>query len=137
MDHLFLKLGLCGYCREMVNISYFQHKWNAGMAATFAQEALTTQYSQSELLKNWALSHCLALVYKDDVVKNDARATASAYLEYGKQSVEIYHEIDEIAKKYSGLKYNGSISSDFNTMKCIDFIHDRELNELIKRRVEK
>lgn len=57
--------------------------------------------------------------------------------EYGKQSVEIYHEIDEIAKKYSGLKYNGSISSDFNTMKCIDFIHDRELNELIKRRVEK
>ncbi|MDI5815834.1 type VI secretion system amidase immunity protein Tai4, partial [Salmonella enterica] len=23
------------------------------------------------------------------------------------------------------------------TMKCIDFIHDRELNELIKRRVEK
>ncbi|EDS8404695.1 hypothetical protein CNQ66_004582, partial [Salmonella enterica subsp. enterica serovar Berta] len=54
-----------------------------------------------------------------------------------KQSVEIYHEIDEIAKKYSGLKYNGSISSDFNTMKCIDFIHDRELNELIKRRVEK
>ncbi|HGB0087860.1 TPA: hypothetical protein ACIT09_004353, partial [Salmonella enterica subsp. enterica serovar Saintpaul] len=22
-------------------------------------------------------------------------------------------------------------------MKCIDFIHDRELNELIKRRVEK
>ncbi|MGS8546850.1 T6SS amidase immunity protein Tai4 family protein, partial [Salmonella enterica] len=42
-----------------------------------------------------------------------------------------------IAKKYSGLKYNGSISSDFNTMKCIDFIHDRELNELIKRRVEK
>ncbi|EAV0725245.1 TPA: T6SS amidase immunity protein Tai4 family protein, partial [Salmonella enterica subsp. enterica serovar Typhimurium] len=82
---------------------------------SFAQEALTTQYSQSELLKNWALSHCLALVYKDDVVKNDARATASAYLEYGKQSVEIYHEIDEIAKKYSGLKYNGSISSDFNT----------------------
>lgn len=50
---------------------------------SFAQEALTTQYSQSELLKNWALSHCLALVYKDDVVKNDARATASAYLEYG------------------------------------------------------
>ncbi len=39
-----------GYCREMVNISY-QHKWNAGMAAILAQEALTTQYSQSELLK--------------------------------------------------------------------------------------
>ncbi|MDI8106834.1 FGGY family carbohydrate kinase, partial [Salmonella enterica subsp. enterica serovar Anatum] len=31
---------------------------------SFAQEALTTQYSQSELLKNWALSHCLALVYE-------------------------------------------------------------------------
>lgn len=137
MDHLFLKLGHCGYCREMVNISYFQHKWNAGMAAILCTRSIDHTIFTVGTLKNWALSHCLALVYKDDVVKNDARATASAYLEYGKQSVEIYHEIDEIAKKYSGLKYNGSISSDFNTMKCIDFIHDRELNELIKRRVEK
>ncbi|MEA7581123.1 type VI secretion protein, partial [Salmonella enterica subsp. enterica serovar Anatum] len=52
-------------------------KWNT-VLVTAHEEALTTQYSQSELLKNWALSHCLALVYKDDVVKNDARATASA-----------------------------------------------------------
>uniref|UniRef100_UPI003298F5A0 T6SS amidase immunity protein Tai4 family protein n=1 Tax=Salmonella enterica TaxID=28901 RepID=UPI003298F5A0 len=55
----------------------------------------------------------------------------------GKQSVETSHEIDQIAQKYSGLKSNGSISPHLNTMKCIDFIHDSELNELIKRRAEK
>ncbi|WP_412098481.1 type VI secretion system amidase immunity protein Tai4 [Enterobacter sp.] len=104
---------------------------------SYAQEALTREYSQPELLRNWALSHCLALVYKNDAVKNDASATASAYLEYGKQSLETYHEIDEIAKKYAELKYTGSIASEFNTMKCIDFIHGRELNELIHRRVGK
>lgn len=102
MDHLFLKLGLCGYCHEMVNISYFQHKWNAGMATIFCTRSIDHTIFTVGTLKNWALSHCLALVYKDDVVKNDARATASAYLEYGKQSVEIYHEIDEIAKNIQG-----------------------------------
>lgn len=86
----------------MVNISYFQHKWNAGMAAILCTRSIDHTIFTVGTLKNWALSHCLALVYKDDVVKNDARATASAYLEYGKQSVEIYHEIDEIAKNIQG-----------------------------------
>ncbi|WP_312701902.1 T6SS amidase immunity protein Tai4 family protein, partial [Escherichia coli] len=95
------------------------------------------KYSQSELLRNWALSHCLSLVYKNDAVQDDARATASAYLEYGQQPVEIYREIDAIARKYASLKYDGSIASDFSTMKCIDFIHGNELDELISRSVKK
>lgn len=41
--------GLCGL--QICQLSY-------------AQEALTEKYSQSELLRNWALSHCLSLVYK-------------------------------------------------------------------------
>ncbi len=109
-------LGLCGL--QICQLSY-------------AQEALTEKYSQSELLRNWALSHCLSLVYKNDAVQDDARATASAYLEYGQQPVEIYREIDAIARKYASLKYDGSIASDFSTMKCIDFIHGNELDELI------
>lgn len=104
--------------------------------SSYAYDELTTKYSQSELLTNWALSHCLSIVYKDDAIKDDASATASAYLEYGKQPVEIYHEIDRIAKKYVGLKYGGSISSDFATMKCIDFIHGKELRNLIERSVK-
>lgn len=104
---------------------------------SYAREALTEKYSQSELLHNWALSHCLSLVYKNDAVQDDARATASAYLEYGQQPVEIYREIDAIARKYASLKYDGSIASDFSTMKCIDFIHGNELDELISRSVKK
>ena len=114
--------GLCGL--QICQLSY-------------AQEALTEKYSQSELLRNWALSHCLSLVYKNDAVQDDARATASAYLEYGQQPVEIYREIDAIARKYASLKYDGSIESDFSTMKCIDFIHGNELDELISRSVKK
>ncbi|EOA0398554.1 TPA: T6SS amidase immunity protein Tai4 family protein [Shigella flexneri] len=49
----------------------------------------------------------------------------------------MYREIDAIARKYVSLKYDGSIASDFSTMKCIDFIHGNELDELISRSVKK
>ena len=102
-----------------------------------AQEPLTSEYSQATLLENWALSRCLALVYKDDTVQKDGEASASAYLEYGKQPIEIYHIIDAILNKYINSEYGGSIPSEFNTMKCIDFIHGMELKNLIGRSIEK
>ena len=132
MEHLFLKSESCGYYHEMAEINILGPLWATEICQlSYAQEALTEKYSQSELLRNWALSHCLSLVYKNDAVQDDARATASAYLEYGQQPVEIYREIDAIARKYASLKYDGSIASDFSTMKCMDFIHGNELDELI------
>lgn len=101
-----------------------------------AQDSLISKYTQATLLENWALSHCLALVYKDDTVRKDAEASASAYLEYGKQPIEFYHQIDVILNKYINSEYGGSISSEFNTMKCIDFIHGVELKKLIDRSIE-
>lgn len=91
----------------------------------------TEHYSQDMLLKNWALSRCLAKSYDDKTVRNDANATASAYLEYGKQSIEVYNQLDELVDKYVSLTYSGSVKYDFNTMKCIDLYHSKELQEMV------
>lgn len=92
--------------------------------------SMTEEYSQKTLLKNWALSVCLGMVSNVAETRADANATASAYLEYGRQPLEAYDEVRKLAEGYAGRKYGGSVKSEFNTMKCIDLFHSKELDEI-------
>lgn len=103
------------------------------MAMQTCAEPATERYSQVELLKNWALSHCLAQVAKDADTKADADATASAYLEFGRQPLEAYEALGQLTSTYTGRIYSGTVESEFNTMKCIDLFHSSELNRLVKK----
>ena len=102
-----------------------------------AQESQIRSYSQKTLLKNWALSRCLAQVAADSAAKDDANATAGAYLEFGKQPLEAYEELGRLVDEYAGRTYHGSVESSFNTMKCIDLFHSRELDRLTVRLLRK
>ncbi|MFT4171044.1 MAG: T6SS amidase immunity protein Tai4 family protein [Rhodocyclaceae bacterium] len=97
------------------------------------------EYSQKTLLKNWALSVCLAGVAKDEWHREDANASASAYLEFGRQPIEAYEELRDLASKYEARIYShsSSVKSELNTMKCIDLFHSKELNALATQWVKK
>lgn len=96
-------------------------------------QSATETYSQKTLLKNWALSVCLATVFKDTHTREDANATASAYLEFGRQPIEAYDALRKLAEQYANRRYAGSIKSDFNTMKCVDLFHSKELDSLTSK----
>lgn len=91
------------------------------------------RYSQKTLLKNWALSVCLAQVAHSVRDRDDANAAASAYLEFGHQPIEAYDALRALARRYATRTYRGSIPASFNTMKCIDLFHSRELDTLVDR----
>ncbi|WP_198294788.1 T6SS amidase immunity protein Tai4 family protein [Burkholderia ubonensis] len=91
------------------------------------------RYSQKTLLKNWALSVCLAQVAHDARDRGDANAAASAYLEFGHQPIEAYDALRTLAQRYANRKYSGSIPASFNTMKCIDLFLSQELDTLADR----
>ncbi|WP_082485892.1 MULTISPECIES: T6SS amidase immunity protein Tai4 family protein [unclassified Acidovorax] len=95
--------------------------------------AQTSQYSQKTLLKNWALSICLAQVAQDERTAQDAASTAGAYLEFGHQDLVVYEQIRALVAKYVALQYGGSVPSEFKTMKCIDLFHSKELDQLTAR----
>lgn len=97
-----------------------------------AQPAPSVQYSQKTLLKNWTLSRCLAQAGGGSF-KADASASASAYLEFGKQPLEAYEQLSELIEKRLDGTYRGSIESRFDTMKCIDLFHSPELDELTSK----
>lgn len=92
----------------------------------------TARYSQRALLKNWALSACLATIAKSPADREDANATASAYLEFGNQPIEAYQALGKLVERYAGRTYSGSIASEFNTMKCIDLYHSDALESLVE-----
>jgi len=91
------------------------------------------RYSQKTLLKNWALSVCLAQVAHSVRDREDANAAASAYLEFGHQPIEAYDALRALARRYAARTYRGSIPALFNTMKCIDLFHSREFDTLVDR----
>lgn len=97
----------------------------------------TSTYSQKTLLKNWALSICLAQVTQDERTTKDAGSTASAYMEFGKQDLVVYDELRTLVTKYVARRYSGSVPSEFNTMKCIDLFHSKELDRLTTKAVRK
>ncbi len=98
---------------------------------------MTAKYDQKTFLKNWALSVCLAQVAKDEKTAEDAGITASAYLEFGHQGIEAYEELRKLVSKFKNLKYEGSVKSEYNTMKCIDLFHSKDLDQLTSRLVRK
>lgn len=97
----------------------------------------TSKYTQKTLLKNWALSICLAQAAQDERTAKDAGSTAGAYLEFGKQDLAVYDELRALVAKYVDLKYGGSVQSEFNTMKCIDLFHSKELDRLTTKATAK
>lgn len=110
-----------------------QSGWVRAEEAKSYSEPETAKYSQRTLLKNWALSVCLAKVANDEQTKADANATAGAYLEFGRQPIKAYEAIHRLVDQYAARKYAGSIASEFNTMKCIDLFQSRELNRIVVR----
>lgn len=100
------------------------------MSATSVAGELPPKYSQKALLKNWAVTRCLAEAYSDQTSKDDANASAAAYLERGKQPMEAYEKLDELAIRYAKLNYGSVSGSRLNTMKCIDLFNSKELDEL-------
>jgi hypothetical protein len=109
----------------------------SSVSATATATPQTSKYSQKTLLKNWALSICLAQINQDERMSKDAASTAGAYLEFGRQDLSVYEEIRTVVAKYVSLQYGGSVPSQFNTMKCIDLFHSSELDRLTTKAVKK
>jgi type VI secretion system (T6SS) amidase immunity protein Tai4 len=91
------------------------------------------EYSPAQHLKNFALSACIADGYKSDEVMMDSKAAAGGYLELGRLPYEAYEEAASLGKKFLTKEYRSSSGEKLTLMKCIDFFHSQELEQLAKK----
>jgi protease II len=96
-------------------------------------------YTPTQYLKNYALSACIAGGYKEaKAVNEDAGAAASGYLELGSFSIDAYNEAWALSRKFLAKEYLSKDSGQKLTlMKCIDFYHSKELDQLAKKYARK
>lgn len=85
---------------------------------------------EKQLYKNWVLSRCVSYIANNQVTRQDALNTASAYLEVSSLPVESFVQAEPLIKKYIEANYQGSIPGGFELKKCIDLFSADELDSL-------
>ena len=91
------------------------------------------EYSPIQYLKNFALSACIADGYKSDEVIKDSKAAAGGYLELSSLPYEAYEEAALLGRKFLAKEYQSISGEKLTLMKCIDFFHSQELEQLAKK----
>ncbi|HEY1545433.1 MAG TPA: T6SS amidase immunity protein Tai4 family protein [Xanthobacteraceae bacterium] len=119
--------------RVVTAILFFVVSFTAGASAADVRAA----YSPAQYLKNFALSVCISEGYKSDEVVNDSRAAAGGYLELGSFPFEAYEDVATLGRTFLAKEYRGVSGQHLTLMKCIDFFHSQELDQLTKRYIKK
>lgn len=90
-------------------------------------------YSPVEYLKNYALSSCVADGYRTREVMSDAVAAANGYKELGSLGIDAYNEAAILGRNFLAKNYVGQSGEKLVLMKCIDFYHSKELDNLARK----
>ena len=101
--------------------------------AALAGPVAQSRDSQQRVLKNWTLAHCLAQSAPDGPGKQDAVASAAAYLEQGKQPIEAYEQLGALVTSALADPKSGSVPSSYKTKTCIDLFNGQQLDKAVKR----
>jgi hypothetical protein len=91
------------------------------------------EYSPIQYLKNFALSTCIGDGYKSDEVAKDSRAAAGGYLELGHLPLAAYEAAASLGKQFLAREYQSASGEKLTLMKCIDFFHSKELDQLARK----
>jgi hypothetical protein len=96
-------------------------------------------YTQAQYFKNYALTACLGdgLGAISEKVKIETADVEGAYLELGSFYIESYQEAVELGRTFLAKKYKNKHWKKLTIMKCIDFFHSDELEQLTQRSIKK
>ncbi|MBB5019720.1 hypothetical protein HNQ59_003028 [Chitinivorax tropicus] len=94
-------------------------------------------YTPIQYLKNYALSACIADGYQSKDVVDDAVAGANGYKELGSLDIDAYNEAAVLGRRFLAKQYQSQSGAQLVLMKCIDFYHSKELDQLARRYANK
>ena len=88
--------------------------------------------SEETLFKNFTLSICLGMAYKDASKEfvQQVSSAANGYREYSHISLEAYEESRTVIKKWLKKNYESKQGGQVQLMKCIDLYNHSELHNI-------
>jgi len=88
------------------------------------------KYSAKEYFKNYALSACISDGFEAKEIHSDAAAAARGYLELGEYPLEAHTEATLLGREFLEKEYKSHTGESLTLMKCIDFYHSNELENI-------
>ena len=105
------------------------------VSAGFACAGEPVMRSETDILKSYAFSQCIARAYPNTKIAADAKAASAGYMEFGNISIEAYSEAVSLAQKTLKKSYRGKRGEPLHVMKCVDFMFSAELALLVEQYV--
>lgn len=89
--------------------------------------------SEVTLFKNYALSSCVASNYEKGLVYQDAIDALNGNREYGNISLDAYHDVNGVIKKWSKKEYVSKAGNVSEFFMCIDLQNSKDVMEIYKK----
>ncbi len=75
-------------------------------------------FSQQQMFSNWAQNRCIGKIADSESLKNDAKVSASAWLEASNVPAEFFEEADKAIDNQLQEKIGGSLPGEYQILKC-------------------
>ena len=87
-------------------------------------------FSQQEIFSNWVQNRCIGKIADGESLKNDAKASASAWFEASNVSAELFEEADKAIDNQLKEKIGGSLPGEYQVLKCTLIANGEAINNI-------
>ncbi|CZY04827.1 TPA: hypothetical protein I3313_000185 [Enterobacter hormaechei subsp. hoffmannii] len=98
---------------------------------TFAQTLPNVNtFSQQQIFENWVQNRCIGKIADSTTLKNDAKASAAAWLEASNLPAENFEKADEVINTLLKQKLGGTAPVNYEVLKCSLISHSDVIRQL-------
>jgi hypothetical protein len=87
-------------------------------------------FSQQQIFSNWVQNRCIGKIADGESLKNDAKASASAWFEASNVSAELFEEADKAIDNQLKEKIGGSLPGEYQVLKCTLIANSEVINKI-------
>ncbi|NCH36450.1 T6SS amidase immunity protein Tai4 family protein [Cronobacter sakazakii] len=95
--------------------------------------ASISEFTQPQIFSEWVQNRCMGHIADSVALKEDANASAAAWLEASELSVEAFNEADTIITQALKTPVGGTAKSDYRVLKCSLIAHSPEMTALYQK----
>ncbi|AKE93831.1 hypothetical protein VWS67_003825 [Cronobacter sakazakii] len=95
--------------------------------------APVSEFTQPQIFTEWVQNRCMGHIADSVALKEDANASAAAWLEASELPVEAFNEADTIITQALKTPVGGTAKSDYRVLKCSLIAHSPEIMALYQK----
>lgn len=87
-------------------------------------------FSQQQMFSNWVQNRCIGKIADSESLKNDAKVSASAWLEASNMPAKLFEEADKAIDNELQEKIGGSLPGEYQVLKCTLIANSEAINKI-------